>query len=77
MRTRAPSSTWSARDHPRLERVDLPGALPGDDLAAGRSDDVDLRDPGDRPRGDEQQGEDNDYAHRARCGGTQRDHMTL
>ena len=65
------------RDHPRLERMDLPGALPGDDLAAGRGDDVDLRDPGGRPRGDEQQGEDEDYAHRARCGGTQRDHMSL
>ena len=65
------------RHHPGPEGLDLPGALPGDDLAAGRGDDVDLREPGDRPRGNEQQGEDEDYAHRTRCGGTQRDHMTL
>ena len=63
------------RHDPRIERLDLPGALPGDDLAAGRGDDVDLRDPGDRHRGDEQQGEDEDYTHRARCGGSQRDHI--
>ena len=65
------------RDHPRLERLHLPRALPGDDLAAGRGDDVDLRGPGDRHRGDEQHGEDEHYAHRARCGGSQRDHIAL
>ena len=65
------------RDHPRLERLDLPRALPGDDLAAGRGDDVDLRGPRARHRGDEQHGEDEHYAHRARCGGSQRDHIAL
>ena len=67
-----------SRDHARFERLHPACPLPGDDLAAGRSDDVHLGDPRKRARTHEQQGKDGDYAHRARrCGGSQRDHMAL